>query len=1012
MRFTNAETEARWQDASRGVAGTAGSLIQRVRDWGTFIAHGFTRHYKHLPSEPRYSDVMQQLRKLEAAPTHAKEEMVRHLREITAGMDPDAYDLFTRKVVLDDLAWEASQGHDLPFGLTDKTLPAERRKVNAAIKADPALVDAVRRRKLLVKRISDQLVASGVLRKEQVANPAYFRHQVLEYARAEKRAAASNSKLRSPVWARREGSTLDINANLLEAEADWMLKALTDIAAADTIDWIKKSNHNIRANLLSQARSHNDAGVQDAIRQDIADNGFLQGQRMTSPLDQEWRGIRQKMAMGFDRVKEALKSGALVPPAEHRAAARALQTGNKGESVFPFLEWILETDAEGAMGAGMVMKSLAQRRAFMKDVLKADYANPHDIEGLIKRFAPEGYVSWQPDEGRLLFTAKTIPEHVIDGMMVKIADEAVAGISRAEMQAALGQLKDALVLGGDKFKLVIPAELADTLNSLRDEHAETLLTALLEVPLAWWKRWVLINPRRVLKYNLNNMSGDLDAVIAGSPRAVRRMPEAIRELYAVQFRGAKPSQKYLDALQRGVFDSGLSINEIPDINKLSEFDRLLSQPRTTSERAQYFMLTPFAKIWRVLNDYTQFRENWARYAAYLDYIDRIEAGEDMKKIGYGAARPAMVDAITDNKDKAALLARELVGDYGNVSAWGEGIRRSIIPFWSWVEINTKRYSRLFLNAWNQGVGQGLTATGVMGAKAGIAGVRTTAWLTLRMGVVYGAVQLWNNLFFGDEEEELSPEDRARMHLLLGKGDDGRVRMIRLQGAMSDYLGWFGFEDAIAAAVAMEKGRAGLGDILEAIAKAPVNRLLNGLTPVLTVPVESLSGKKFWPDVFTPRQIRDGWRNLASTFSLENEYDLIAGKPSRGYLGSWVQAIVTSRDEGEAAYNRVRGLSYDWLRRETGEGSPSFAITPASQAMYEWRTAKRFGDKKAETRAYDRMLELGVTGPRIRASIKRADPLGHMTRRERSRFLQTLDERERKALDLANDWYRETFLSAG
>jgi hypothetical protein len=65
---------------------------------------------------------------------------------------------------------------------------------------------------------------------------------VLDYARAQIEAAQNGGtvmvngkpvRVRTPYWARRKGSQMDINSNLLEAEADWMLKAHTDIQTGE-----------------------------------------------------------------------------------------------------------------------------------------------------------------------------------------------------------------------------------------------------------------------------------------------------------------------------------------------------------------------------------------------------------------------------------------------------------------------------------------------------------------------------------------------------------------------------------------------------------------------------------------------------------------------------------------------------------------------------------------------------------------------------------------------------------
>jgi hypothetical protein len=70
--------------------------------------------------------LQQELRKLEAAPQAAKERAVRHLKQILKGLTREDMDLFTRKVVTDDLAWEADSDHELPFGFTPDTLADAR----------------------------------------------------------------------------------------------------------------------------------------------------------------------------------------------------------------------------------------------------------------------------------------------------------------------------------------------------------------------------------------------------------------------------------------------------------------------------------------------------------------------------------------------------------------------------------------------------------------------------------------------------------------------------------------------------------------------------------------------------------------------------------------------------------------------------------------------------------------------------------------------------------------------
>ena len=523
--FDSAETEARWQEARKGAA-SQDSIARRMGDWFQFIGQGFARHYINLPNEARFADAREQFRKLEAAPQASKEQVIRILRQLTEGMTETDLDLFTRKVVLDDLSFEADEDHDLPFAMSQADVAQELAKVDRILASRDDLKAKLRQRKLIVRGIANQLVDAGVLTAEQIKNPAYYRHQVLDYARAQvKYAQGAGKRVRAPRWARRMGSMLDINANLLEAEFEWLHKAMTDIATAKTIEWVKDSEHNVRGDVILAARQSNASGVRARLARDQDENGFTDKQgRPSSPLTEEWKAFRQRIAIGLTKVRKALEDGVIEDiPREFRNAEQILRDPEDAEtefdegSIFPFLAWMIDNQKAGAEGAAMTFKAISQRKQWTKDLLGRKYAETSNVGDLAKRFAPEGYVAWQPDEGNLLFTAKTIPEHVMDRMLNRIAESGAGEITSRELLAALNSVRSMLAVGGPKFQMVLPEEIASTLNSIRAEHSEWLVEAVLEVPLRWWKRWVLINPRRVLRYNLNNLSGDLDVVIAGNP---------------------------------------------------------------------------------------------------------------------------------------------------------------------------------------------------------------------------------------------------------------------------------------------------------------------------------------------------------------------------------------------------------------------------------------------------------------------------------------------------------------
>jgi hypothetical protein len=981
------ETERRWQDAKKGI-GDGPSTLEKAKAWWEDLTGGFTRHWRALPNTPQFADVSQQLRKLEAAPHAAMTHSVEYLRSLVSKMDAKEYDVFARKVVLDDLAWDAGEGRELPFGFTPSTLTAARANVDALINANPKLVKAVRERKAHNAQITDAMVESGVLTKDQVKNPAYFRHMVLDYARHEAALARSPTSVKSPYWARRMGSTLDINANLLEAELDWLQKAQIDTATADTIEWLKNSKHNSRKALQDRARADNKAKL-DA---ELVNNP-------SARKEDAW--FRSNLARGFQIVKDELEAGNItgIPP-HLRGAADAILSGSRdGESPLPLMAWILDGDRPGGMGAGMVLKYTGLRKQWQRNLLGDAWRDTSDLKGLVRHYKPEGQVAWQPKEGRHLFTAKTISESALDMFAGKLADTATPGVDREELARALGTVRQQLVVGQDRYTMVLPEEIAATLDEFGDRRGEGMVARVASGIQSAWKRWQLINPRRYLKYNLNNTTGDLDAVIAGNPGTLRRVGEAWRMLREAG--KGSPSARYTEALERGVFTSALSAQEIPDINRLSAFRHLTEDHGLRPDK---LAIAGVGKLWRALQDSTNFRESLFRLAAYLDYVDKIEGGMPQLKVGYGASVPQIVDAVTDPKDKAALLARDLLGDYGSISVAGTWLRRYLIPFWSWMEINTRRYWRLTANAYTTSKGRGIATGGLLGASVA---ARTGIALYIRMALVYALLNLWNDLWHHDEEKELGEVQRAQLHLILGRDADGNVITLRTQGALSDVLSELGFTDAMHAFNQWRDGQGSLGSVATSMAAAPVNRVATSVRPEITEAVELMIGQKLWPDIFHPRVIHDKWRELFQTVSLENEYDALAGKPSRGYPQSWVASLVYKRNPDEMAYDESRTIAYEWLQREKGERGGS-STSDRGEALRDYRLALRYGDQKAAQAALARYESLGGTKGSLSTSIKRAHPLGPIAKKDRAAFLASLTDDQLDTFQRAERYWQDTF----
>ena len=1050
--------EERFKERQKGLRASGPSMVERAKEAWENFREDWVRTYRDLPRKPLFADAHEWLRSLQAAPSLASGEAVRHLTELTEGLDADRLDLMTRKVFMDDFYDDIREGMAVPFWSSSDDLMASYREVNKAIKADRELASRVRKRQVYVRRVARRMVDAGVLSPESLKRRNYIKHQVIEYAQMIR--ASRVRGVRKPKWAKRMGTTLEINTNLLEAESAWLMKALVDIQMAKVITQIAESSqYNHRGELKKAIREHNKllvdqlvveefrealrlAGVDrspaDAIETPADIQKFLDEnskdldlKNLKTPIRNQLRGFRKNIGSGFGKLRATLDK-ADVP--SHLEAEYTLLmdtervTESTEDSAFPLVVWVAQNlDGEAAGAAYRILAAVTARRQFLKDQLGEKYILADNMEKALKAIRRgggtewEGFKSWQPDPGRHMFTALTIPEHVFDRMRSKLAevfeDSGMAGMFPAgEVAAMMDRIKEQRVVGGPKFEMVLPVELAATLDSFGSKDSDYYATVeLYEKSIRAWKQLTLISPRRYFKYNMQNTSGDLDGVIAAFPKALKwkYLEPAFLELWDVTVRKGTPSAVFQEAAERGVLDGGWSISEVYDIQ--NDIEGLLVKPGLSEQTLR--------KIWKFLAKSTTFRENFLRYAMYLAVREEIQTArrenpgrlnEDlMPLVGYGAGRIDQVNAITSDADRAAYIARESLGDYGAISVLGQKLRKWVIPFWSWQEINAKRYYRIGSNivATQKGFGRAASLA-ALGAKVG---TRAALWLTWRLMVYSVGTWMWNNLLFPDLEEELRDEDRRRLHLVLGKSDDGEIVMLRMPGALSDLMGWFGLDDVLAALSHISKGRGSWRDVALAVVQAPINRLVNGLTPTFKVPGEALAGRSFFPDVFNPRLIRDGWRHLFRAVQVEPVYDYLLGRPSPGAGHVLMTTFVDARHTGYSAYAKIRGEAYQWLRAVEGEeGAPLYA-SRRGNAYFYYRMALKFKDTEAAVkylREVNRLMPGKNSKERknlIAAMIKRAHPLGMLTIRERGKFLKTLTPEEERSLERAIDWWDETYV---
>lgn len=613
----------------------------------------------------------------------------------------------------------------------------------------------------------------------------------------------------------------------------------------------------------------------------------------------------------------------------------------------------------------------------------------------MKRDFPD-HIAWRPETGTKLAKAFSLADRVVDEVFRQ---------GQASLQAQdLREVKQ--VVPGESW--VIPQRVGQQLDDVKGGPLEGVIGSYSARLLTRWKQWILLNPLRVVKYNLNNMSGDLDIATAYAPEIwakKRFLADSFRDLIKLhrggEFKNTQIKEELEMWLRKGAIESGMTVYEIEDLTEQIGNDRFLKD--IVGVRNENVMKRFISKYWNGTKNFTRWRENLLRLAAARFFREKWQ--QEPGKF-YGVSNKAEIDALDTVEDKAAKLGRELIGDYGNISQAGQYIRRRLIPFYSWMEINAPRYAKLIRNLKHEGRTGG--APGVMAWKG--------SKLALKASALYTAINMLNYLVFPDEEDDLKEFERRQLHMIIGKREDGEIMTLRFQGALSDALSWFGMEsfhhdikDVITDESSIQK------QLVEA-AKAAPTKAVFGLRPEPKLLFETLTERKLYPRPFEGGiPIRDKVEHVLSTFSLGGIYNRLAGKPSPNADEPWVRGFIHdiatlatySTAPGESSYYSVKKKVYDYLD-EQGHDRPAITPTNRSNALYYYRQALKYGDMEAAAKYRKKYQELGGTEAGISKSLKRAHPLAGLPKAERYSFRMSLDESDQRTLREAIEWWRKTY----
>ncbi|MFA7628645.1 MAG: methyltransferase domain-containing protein [Candidatus Dojkabacteria bacterium] len=995
------EVQTRMEKA-RGL-GKQGSVKDRALAKLEETWHSWRRHFPQL-DPAKHGKFINILRLFEAVPNYSKTRARDNIKDILGKMNDREYDVFSFNVILEDLMKDLDSGlldpenlkdgETLPFGYTSRAqVEQDLAHFKAQASKNKAVADALERRSEYVRQMREDLVHHGLLDKSKLNDPAYFHHQVLEMWALRKWTGSGvgtkDVRTHKKGWQiARTGSLRDYNTEYIESEFEVLAQGIAQIETKKTMDRIDREA-NIIKSLRGRARAWNESRALEIFEEkglveivESQETGEIKRVTPFTPLEKQ-------IAVGFSRLHEMASEGILEGNDEFSDVIDSLAEEGENSRVFGYLAWLLKNDAPGAMEAARIFKGIKGKEALIKSTLGDQLKTFRDL-------IPEGYAEWKPEPGSAWYLTNSITDKVLDQ------------IRSGERSFDDQETRKILARGVDAV-WVVPEELAATLSDFRAYKDEGPLGKASQFLISSWKQWVLINPFRVFKYNLNNMSGDFDICWAYDPKIIKNyMWKAGKDLLKyVRNQDLSPELKEeLDtAFRKDVLGSGMTVHDITDITEHMALDGYLDVMAGRKVNA-------ISRFWNTSKKYTTYRENILRLASYRYFKDRLAKGEK----AYGASNRDIVDSIRNRDDRAALLARELVGDYGNLTVSGQWLRTKMIPFYSWMEINAPRYVRMFHNLPIEGEGRGNLAEALTMKTA-----RKAVGLSAKAATLYAMIIIWNmtmaRLLCGgdDPEKELSDFERRQLHLILGRREDGSIISIRMQGALSDALAWFGLENMPGDVADLATGRkTGIEQAKEMAAAAP-SRIVNASHPFIKLAAEELTGYSTFPDIFHPRPIRDKLEHLARMFSLDRPYKHLTGKPTRGdwAAGEFWEDVVNlvgySSDPGESAYFDTRSRARSFMERKgVNPGYFHADSNSKSAALYNYKRALQYGDLDVAKKFLDKYMELGGSRKGLKISVRLASPEAWVPKKYRAEFRNSLMKSDLEKYNRAMKWYREVY----
>jgi len=560
-----------------------------------------------------------------------------------------------------------------------------------------------------------------------------------------------------------------------------------------------------------------------------------------------------------------------------------------------------------------------------------------------------------------------------------------------------GKVQRSVAIRKFKKSILIHNDVLAALRRISEVQSNSPISKFMRYNVSLFKKFVLFSPFRLPKYTLDNFSSDVDIVLAYAPKILFEYSgKAFKDLHDFYYnKGRNLSKEVIDEIKDAednlVLGTNITSEEVYHINNLEDFRDLLGLKPSL-----------YQKWWNISTKFNNFRESILRLAAYRYYKEALRTMklEDIHSpLKLSEMKAFMEKGKVD--ELAAKLAREVLGDYGNLSSSGKWIRDNLIPFWSWIEVNMPRYFKLFRHMYET---RKLYKPYAIGS------------LVFRMAFLYTAINMFNFMFFPQISDTVNNSDEGQLHLILGVDKDGTVRTMRLQGALSDALDWFyfgGFLDFL-------KGRKSGYEFIKEMPMHAVSKIINSSMPIQKTIIEDIAGITLYPDADKPRIIRDKIGHFLQLYGLGLPYKILfSGEPHperergliKGILSSVESSVFYTTDLNSVNYTIINKLIDNYLNT-TNQDKLSIYRTQKSIYAFYYKRAIQYGDKNKAIHFLAMYYLYGGTLKTINKSILKMNPLTRLKKAEIPKFLQTISEEDRYRIKKYNEWFNKVMLRKG